>query len=171
MKIQKIQIKRRSRVTPYPYFLGFLSLILTTLLGQTVEATDTNYSSATGFGFLIMIIVFILIVGILVRIRKGKCRERRGFSAETRKEVRKRQGYKCAICNWNPGVIQYDHKDGNRHNNNISNCQALCPNCHAKKTRGLLKAKPKTHTRLWIKAVVAVFFFVILMGGIMGIPK
>ncbi|MEK0367332.1 MAG: HNH endonuclease signature motif containing protein [Nitrosopumilus sp.] len=30
----------------------------------------------------------------------------------------------------------FDHTDGDRGNNNTSNCQALCPTCHALKTRG-----------------------------------
>jgi hypothetical protein len=37
----------------------------------------------------------------------------------------------------NAGIWDYDHKDGNRGNNKASNCQVLCPTCHAKKSRGL----------------------------------
>ena len=37
------------------------------------------------------------------------------------------------------GIWDYDHIDGNRSNNHARNCQASCPNCHAKKTPGLLK--------------------------------
>ena len=47
----------------------------------------------------------------------------------------------------NIGGWDYDHKNGDRSNNKLSNCQALCPNCHAKKTRGLLKTKEKSNTR------------------------
>jgi hypothetical protein len=32
-------------------------------------------------------------------------------------------------------VVDWDHKNGKRHDNSESNCQALCPNCHAIKTR------------------------------------
>jgi 5-methylcytosine-specific restriction endonuclease McrA len=46
------------------------------------------------------------------------------------------------------GLWDYDHIDGNRSNNDPSNCQALCPNCHAKKTRGLLKQENKSSSFL-----------------------
>jgi len=32
-------------------------------------------------------------------------------------------------------VFNFDHIDGDRSNNSFFNCQALCPNCHARKTR------------------------------------
>ena len=32
-------------------------------------------------------------------------------------------------------IWDFDHIDGDSSNNSLSNCQALCPNCHAKKTR------------------------------------
>ena len=61
---------------------------------------------------------------------------RRHFSAQVRDEVLKAQKYKCANCNISisPPLVHYDHIDGNHSNNDISNCQALCPNCHALKT-------------------------------------
>ena len=159
-------------MTPYLYFLGLtiLSLILATLFGQSAEASDTNYSSATGFGFLIMIILFILTVGTLAHLRKRKRRER-SFSTETRREIRKRQGYKCAMCNWNSGVFDYDHKDGNRHNNNILNCQALCPNCHAKKTRGLIHSEKHSHSHGWLKVCAALFFILVFIVIFIAPPK
>lgn len=48
--------------------------------------------------------------------------------------------YKCAICGnegmWHQKtlVLQLDHIDGNRHNNDISNLRFLCPNCHSQTT-------------------------------------
>ena len=45
--------------------------------------------------------------------------------------------YKCQNCgndgNWMQGVVklQLHHKDGNNHNNQLSNLEYLCPNCHA----------------------------------------
>jgi len=43
----------------------------------------------------------------------------------------------------NTGIWDYDHKNGNRSNNKISNCQALCPNCHAKKDKRFVKKSGK----------------------------
>ncbi len=44
--------------------------------------------------------------------------------------------YECSKCKntgtWQnePLIIQLDHKDGNKHNNEIQNLRLLCPNCH-----------------------------------------
>ena len=60
----------------------------------------------------------------------------RHFSGQVRQEVLNVQKYKCANCNMSiaPPLVHYDHLDGNHSNNDISNCQALCPNCHSLKT-------------------------------------
>lgn len=45
--------------------------------------------------------------------------------------------YECEIChcdgNWQNGVIKLElhHKDGDNHNNEVSNLTYLCPNCHS----------------------------------------
>jgi hypothetical protein len=61
---------------------------------------------------------------------------RRHFPAEVREQVLDVQKYKCANCNISISLplVHYDHIDGNHSNNDISNCQALCPNCHSLKT-------------------------------------
>jgi 5-methylcytosine-specific restriction endonuclease McrA len=79
--------------------------------------------------------------------------------------VLKDQNYKCAICKRGAGVWDYDHIDGNRSNNDISNCQALCPNCHAKKTRGLL-AQEKSSKRGSIIIVIVIIIVFLLMVSI-----
>ena len=45
------------------------------------------------------------------------------------------QNNRCNHCQRVLDVANFDHIDGNRSNNSLFNCQALCPNCHAKKTR------------------------------------
>lgn len=54
--------------------------------------------------------------------------------------------YLCSICNikeWNGKkiVLQLDHIDGDRHNNQLSNLRLLCPNCHSQ-TETFCKGKP-----------------------------
>lgn len=45
--------------------------------------------------------------------------------------------YQCSKCgcdgHWQNGIIalQLHHKDGDNHNNEVSNLEYLCPNCHA----------------------------------------
>ena len=65
---------------------------------------------------------------------KGKLK-RKDFPQTTQEITLIKQAYRCNACNNKLEVINFDHIDGNRSNNSITNCQALCPNCHAKKTR------------------------------------
>lgn len=60
---------------------------------------------------------------------------RLGFSKEVKKQILRNQDHCCAKCGNLLNVVDWDHKDGNRSNNDISNCQALCPICHAIKSR------------------------------------
>ena len=66
--------------------------------------------------------------------KKGKLK-RKYFAKKARIATLTKQNYKCNMCKKKLDEINYDHIDGNRSNNSVSNCQALCPNCHAKKTR------------------------------------
>jgi tetratricopeptide (TPR) repeat protein len=59
---------------------------------------------------------------------------RKGWTELEKEEVRIRQDGKCAICQKPPPRWEYDHIDGNRSNDILSNCQGLCPNCHSVKT-------------------------------------
>jgi len=68
--------------------------------------------------------------------------KRKLFSKKTRKAVLERQNYRCKICEGVLDVYDLDHIDGNKWNNDISNCQAICPTCHrrkSKKNRGIPK--------------------------------
>ena len=68
---------------------------------------------------------------------KGKYKDvqRRDFSDDTQLEVLRDQDHRCAICGRILNVVDYDHIDGDRSNNERSNCQAICPYCHAIKSR------------------------------------
>jgi 5-methylcytosine-specific restriction endonuclease McrA len=63
----------------------------------------------------------------------------------------------------NAGVWNYDHKNGDRSNNKITNCQALCPNCHAKKTRGLLKSKVKSSKKLLKLFIISLIILIAIL--------
>ena len=60
---------------------------------------------------------------------------RKAFSKATKKRVLVSQNCKCASCKNKLETVDFHHIDGNSSNNLASNCQALCPNCHARKTR------------------------------------
>ena len=66
---------------------------------------------------------------------KNKPGKRKYFSNQTKEKTLQAQNNRCADCGQKSDVWDFDHKDGNRGNNSLDNCQALCPNCHAKKTR------------------------------------
>jgi len=68
-------------------------------------------------------------------ISKRKRGKRKRFSTKTQKLTLLRQRNLCADCGIFLLYPEFHHKDGDRKNNYISNCEALCPNCHAKKTR------------------------------------
>ena len=98
------------------------------------------------YEFLIFIF-FLLVIGSIIWKITHRIKERRHFLVNVKRQILKDQKYKCAICKQNTEVWDYDHKNGDRSNNKLSNCQALCPNCHAKKTRGLLNRNKKTNQR------------------------
>ena len=66
--------------------------------------------------------------------KTGK-KTRKQFSKLTQDLVLFSQKFRCKLCQTYLGVRDFDHIDGNSSNIDYSNCQALCPNCHAKKTR------------------------------------
>ena len=80
-------------------------------------------------------------ISLLSQIRTdSKFLKRKKFSKKIRKAVLERQNYRCKICGAVLDVYDLDHIDGNKWNNDISNCQAICPTCHrrkSKKNRGI----------------------------------
>ena len=90
-------------------------------------------------------------------------RERRYFRESVKRQKLREQNYKCAICKTSAGIWDYDHIDGNRSNNNPHNLQVLCPNCHAKKSRGLLKQEKRSSFLRWLKIGAIILFFIILI--------
>ena len=55
-----------------------------------------------------------------------------------RKLGREYKGFSCELCNFipqDPVQLDVDHIDGNPSNNDKSNLQTLCANCHRLKTK------------------------------------
>ena len=77
----------------------------------------------------------------IIEKSKKKSTTRRSFSKATKDQVLKNQDNRCKACGKKSDVWDYDHVDGNNSNNGIENCQAMCPNCHAKKTRKITKKR------------------------------
>lgn len=126
---------------------------------STSYYTESNESNQTLVVFFSILFVIAIVLVILKLIKKPK--KRRSFPLEVKRQTLRDQDHRCAICRRNKGIWDYDHIDGNRTNNDISNCQALCPDCHAKKTRGLIKVKSRSNAKKKIRTIL--LFFIILV--------
>jgi hypothetical protein len=87
------------------------------------------------FGIAILFLIILSVIAIKIKKSKKKSKERKVFSQYVQQSVLRKQDHKCAHCKRLLNVVDYDHKNGDRSDNRESNCQALCPNCHAVKTR------------------------------------
>jgi hypothetical protein len=91
------------------------------------------------FGSVVLPLGLVLpILGLIAfrRLHKRrKVRERKGFPGHVKENILRKQNHRCAHCRKTLNVVDWDHKNGDRSNNKENNCQALCPNCHAIKTR------------------------------------
>jgi len=114
-------------------------------------------------------LLFLILIGLLtwlLQTLKHRTRKRKSFSIQTRNLVLKNQKFKCSICRMNVGIWDYDHKDGNRGNNKASNCQALCPICHAKKSRGLIKCETHRKSKsIGLSVVVGIILIIVLYSN------
>ena len=143
-------------------FIFTSSLFLNkSVLGQTDITFKQPISDSISYNYEFLIFIFfLLVIGSIIWKITHRTKERRYFPVNVKRQILKDQKYKCAICKQNTEVWDYDHKNGDRSNNKLSNCQALCPNCHAKKTRGLLNSDKKSNQRslkFFIISMVIIF--------------
>jgi hypothetical protein len=87
--------------------------------------------------FTISVSVVIIIAAIAWKLKhkSGKHKERHPFPDLVKEKVLEKQHHRCADCNRVLNVVDWHHKNRDRSDNRESNCVALCPNCHAIKTR------------------------------------
>lgn len=111
-----------------------------------ISTSDEILVTDIQIGYIIIgVIVFIIIIAVISKASQSKSEpkseydyrnaKRQGWTPAEQLEVRNRQNGKCYDCEEPPNNWEYHHKDGNRGNNNLSNCVGLCPNCHAKRER------------------------------------
>jgi hypothetical protein len=125
--------------------------------------------------YLICFLIFLLIVIFALYIikrkfsrrKRQKHKERRGFAESVKEEVLRSQKNRCAHCKRSLHVFDFDHIDNDRSNNDISNCQALCPNCHAIKTRkGIIEHRSRIVSSIGqkiLKFVLRILLIVIIL--------
>jgi hypothetical protein len=77
--------------------------------------------------------IFLIIVAAYgIHHSKSKFRPRYDFPSSVQRQTLHCQKYRCAICKQQlkKGKFEFHHKDRNRCNNKLKNCQALCKTCH-----------------------------------------
>ena len=101
------------------------------------EEIDDSGDTSRLVPISVLLIAAAAVIGILIKklSRNKKQEERREFPDIIKERILKKQNHRCANCKRLLNVVDWDHKNGKRYDNSESNCQALCPNCHAIKTR------------------------------------
>jgi len=79
------------------------------------------------------------IIGISIKKGRLKIFQRRGLSSTQKEQVRDRQYGRCNMCFTQPSQWKYDYINGNKSNNDLNNCQGLCPHCYSVKTEREIK--------------------------------
>jgi hypothetical protein len=142
-----------------------MSIILNSfsaILNLFNPANTQGNTSSSGITYGLLFILIFFVIAVALSVHKRRKRERKYFSAEVKRATLKKQRHKCAYCRWNTDIFDFDHKDGIRSNNKMSNCLALCPNCHAKKSRGLIKVRKESKGST--KVIVFLFFFLVFVS-------
>ena len=104
----------------------------TNLALPEIILTDEQ-SSNIGFGILGLIGVIGGIIGVFRNKIGFAIFQKRGWSRDEKEQVRARQFGRCNMCFKEPSHWEYDHFDGDKRNNDISNCQGLCRKCKSEK--------------------------------------
>ena len=147
---KKDKKKGRSPISSRIYFVVIIAVSITLLiLNMIITDFDMTRNLPLAKDFNLnendakaTVAMTLLLIGIIVyykyfkKKRGSKGVVRRGWSEIEKEEVRERQGGSCNKCGKSPPRWEYHHKDGNRSNNSMSNCEGLCPNCHSVKTHG-----------------------------------
>ena len=94
---------------------------------------NDEQTSYVGFGILGLIGIIGGIIGISRTKIGSTIFQKRGWSSDEKEQVRARQYDRCNMCFKEPSRWAYDHFDGDKRNNDISNCQGLCSKCKSEK--------------------------------------
>jgi hypothetical protein len=82
-----------------------------------------------------LIALMILSISFLTLFHGSQKKIRLYFATATKNQALCKQRQKCGICGKGLAKfnIDFDHNNGNRSDNRLSNCRALCTPCHRKK--------------------------------------
>jgi len=94
---------------------------------------NDEQTSYVEFGILGLIGIIGGIIGVNRKKIGSAIFQKRSWSRDEKELVRARQHGRCNMCFREPSRWAYDHFDGDKRNNDISNCQGLCPECKSEK--------------------------------------
>ena len=126
------------------YGLGIFSfaLFIILMVSSVLTSGTSSGSNLYFFGSIIPLLTSFVIYAIIQtekKQHKGRMvyLTREPFSELVKQSTFQNQDGKCNMCNMSLSnyVIEYDHIDNDKTNNQLSNCQVLCINCHSKKLR------------------------------------
>jgi hypothetical protein len=118
------------RERSFQVLIGIMLLFLSCIAWHQVSAQDRSSLAALEYNALALVLwvnaSFILIA------KCGRKTKRKNFSELVKLDTVKKQKNKCARCKvkLERYGLDFHHFDGNRSNNNSSNCTALCTSCH-----------------------------------------
>jgi hypothetical protein len=92
-------------------------------------------STYSWVAFIVFLIILIAAIAWKLKHRRGKHKERQHFPDSVKEKVLEKQRHRCTDCNRVLNVVDWHHRNGDRSDNSESKCVALCPNCHAVRTR------------------------------------
>lgn len=107
-----------------------------TISSETVNLVSNNSEiSITQIIIFGLFAVVGIVLGMIYKNAILKIFQRTGWGAAQKDLVQKRQYGKCNMCFTTPSKWKYDYFDANKNNNDIDNCQGLCPECFSKKSK------------------------------------
>jgi len=94
---------------------------------------NDEQTSYVEFGILGLIGIIGGFIGVSRKKIGSAIFQKRGWSRDEKEQVRAWQHGRCNMCYRETSRLVYDHFDGDKRNNDISNCQGLCPECKSEK--------------------------------------
>ena len=94
---------------------------------------NDEQTSYVEFGILGLIGIIGGFIGVSRKKIGSAIFQKMGWSRDEKEQVRAWQHGRCNMCYRETSHWVYDHFDRNKRNNDISNCQGLCPECKSEK--------------------------------------
>ncbi|MFQ5573072.1 MAG: HNH endonuclease signature motif containing protein [Nitrosopumilaceae archaeon] len=101
--------------------------------GRGEKILDDDQTDYVRIGILGLIGIIAAVIGVSRKKIVSGLSQIRGWNSIQKEQVRTSQYGRCNICYKKTTKWAYDHIDGDKRNNDLSNCQGLCPKCKSEK--------------------------------------